>query len=151
MERIEAIVRKNAERFNMLVIGYSITSDTIEAVVYRREKGITISDLEELTRLIQRDLRQIGMADLYNINLSTPGLDRVLKDRIEVDIFEGREARLTYLDGGKETVLEGILRGNEEDVVKFEVEGEVRRIPFKSILKITLLERMFEKRKGGKK
>jgi|UniRef100_A0A7C4XU97 ribosome maturation factor RimP len=151
MERIEAIVRKNAERFNMLVIGYSITSDTIEAVVYRREKGITISDLEELTRLIQRDLRQIGMADLYNINLSTPGLDRVLKDRIEVDIFEGREARLTYLDGGKETVLEGILRGNEEDMVKFEVEGEVRRIPFKSILKITLLERMFEKRKGGKK
>jgi len=151
MERIEAIVRKNAERFNMLVIGYSITSDTIEAVVYRREKGITISDLEELTRLIQRDLRQIGMADLYNINLSTPGLDRVLKDRIEIDIFEGREARLTYLDGGKETVLEGILRGNEEDVVKFEVEGEVRRIPFKSILKITLLERMFEKRKGGKK
>ncbi|MGB9833264.1 MAG: hypothetical protein ACPLPP_07155, partial [Caldisericum exile] len=73
MEKIESIVRKNAERFNMMVIELSITGDTIEAIVYRRTKSVTVGDLEELTREIQRDLKAIGIEGVYDINLSTPG------------------------------------------------------------------------------
>ncbi|BAL81428.1 ribosome maturation factor RimP [Caldisericum exile] len=152
MERIESIVRKNAERFNMMVIELSITADTIEAIVYRRTKGITVGDLEELTREIQRDLKAIGVEGVYDINLSTPGLDRVLKDRAELDIFEGREVRFTYEDEKGQTVTkEGILRGNAGDEVNFEVDGVMLSVPFSKIVRVALFERMFEKRKGGKK
>lgn len=152
MERIDAIVRKNAERFNMMVIELSITSDSIEAVLYRRTKAITVGDLEELTREIQKDLKLMGVEGIYDINLSTPGLDRVLKDRTELDIFEGREVRFTYEDEKGQTVTkEGILKGNVGDSVNFEVEGFVISVPFSKIIRVALFERMFEKRKGGKK
>jgi len=152
MEKIETIVRKNAERFNMMVIELSITGDTIEAVLYRRTKGITVGDLEELTREIQRDLKAIDVEGVYDINLSTPGLDRVLKDRTELDIFEGREVRFTYEDEKGQTITEeGILKGNEGGNVNFEVDSKIVSIPFSKILRVALFERMFEKRKGGKK
>ncbi|MFU2158048.1 MULTISPECIES: ribosome maturation factor RimP [Caldisericum] len=152
MEKIESIVRKNAERFNMMVIELSITGDTIEAIVYRRTKSVTVGDLEELTREIQRDLKAIGIEGVYDINLSTPGLDRVLKDRTELDIFEGREVRFTYEDENGQTVSkEGILRGNTGDNVNFEIDGVKFSVPFSKIIRVALFERMFEKRKGGKK
>jgi len=80
MENIEKIVRKNAERFNMVVIELSVTADNIDAILYRKGKDITIGDFEELTRLVQHDLKLIGLEGVYNVNFSTPGLDRVLKD-----------------------------------------------------------------------
>jgi ribosome maturation factor RimP len=151
MENIEKIVRKNAERFNMVVIEFSITGDNIDAILYRKGKDITVGDFEELTRLVQHDLKLIGLEGVYNVNFSTPGLDRVLKDEKEVDIFEGRDARITYVENGEHTVKEGILRGHNGDNVLFETDSGVISVPFSSVVRIVLFEKMFEKRKGGKK
>ncbi|MBP8612729.1 MAG: hypothetical protein KBI30_01850 [Candidatus Atribacteria bacterium] len=151
MENIEKIVRKNAERFNMVVIELSVTADNIDAILYRKGKDITIGDFEELTRLVQRDLKLIGLEGVYNVNFSTPGLDRVLKDEKEVDIFEGRDVRITYVENGEHIVKEGILRGHNGDNVLFETDSGVISVPFSSVVKIVLFEKMFEKRKGGKK
>jgi len=151
MEKVEEIVRRNAERFNMIVIELSVENGKIEAILYRRTKGITVNDLEELTYLIQKELKPLGLDTVYDINLSTPGLDRVLKDRKELDIFEGRVVRFVYMENGEKITKTGILRGNSNDSVLFEVDSNIISLPFSSIVKVELYEKLFEKRKGGKK
>ncbi|MEF3244506.1 MAG: hypothetical protein K6343_00770 [Caldisericaceae bacterium] len=151
MKNIEEIVKRSAEKFNAVVVELSIENGKIEAVLYRKGKGLTVLDLEELTYLIKHDLKVIGEDENFDINLSTPGLDRVLKDRKEIDIFEGCEVRFYYTEENKKLMKEGILRGSNGDLVLFEVDGETISLPISKIIKIELFERMFEKRRGGKK
>lgn len=151
MKNIEEIVKRSAEKFNAVIVELTIENGKIEAVLYRKRKGLTTGDLEEITYLIQHELKVIGEDTNFDINLSTPGLDRILKDRKEIDIFEGCEVRFYYTEENKKLMKEGILRGSNGDLVLFEVNGETISLPISKIVKIELFERMFEKRRGGKK
>ncbi len=151
MKNIEEIVKRSAEKFNAVVVELAIENGKIEAVLYRKRNGLTTGDLEEITYLIQHELKVIGEDTNFDINLSTPGLDRVLKDRKEIDIFEGCEVRFYYAEENKKLMKEGILRGSNGDLALFEVNGETISLPISKIIKIELFERMFEKRRGGKK
>lgn len=151
MERIKEIVKKDAELFGAILVEFSIHGDNIDAVLYRKNSEISIYDLENITQQIRKDLEIVGLAETYNVNLFSPGLDRVLKGREELDIFEGRSVRFVYNHEGKIFAENGILRGLQGDLVLFETEKGIKTIPFTDLQKVSLFEENLFKRKGGKK
>lgn len=151
MERIQEIVKKNAENFGLVLVELRIQGDNIEAVLYRMNGELTTYDLERLTMLIRKDLEVLNIGEQYNINLSSPGLDRILKQREELDIFAGREVQFTYKEEEKTVTKEGILKGNRNNDVIFETESGELSVPFEKLNKVSLFCKDLFKRKGGKK
>lgn len=151
MERIQEIVKKNAENFGLVLVELRIQGDNIEAVLYRMNGELTIYDLERLTMLIRKDLEVLSIGEQYNINLSSPGLDRILKQRGELDIFAGREVQFTYKEEEKIITKEGILKGNRNNDVIFETESGELSVSFEKLNKVSLFCKDLFKRKGGKK
>jgi ribosome maturation factor RimP len=76
----------------------------------------------------------------YNLEISSPGLDRPLFTEAHFERFSGHEAKLKLgvpLEGRKK--LKGVLQGMDGDKVKMEVDGEVLAVPFSTIEKANLV------------
>ncbi len=149
MDRIKKIVGENAERLGLLMLEFSIQGEKIEAVLCRKGGSISIGDLETVSRFVSQDLAKLGLEGAYEINLLSPGLDRVLKSREEMDIFVGKPAKFIYIVDGKVFSDTGLLRGNSRDNVLFETPSGVKEIPFEELTKVSLFVEEFSNRKDG--
>ena len=87
--------------------------------------GITVADCERVTRQLQRVLPVEGI--LYDrLEVSSPGLDRVLKTPADFAKFVGFDAdvRLRVPHAARRK-FSGVLRGFVEGAVQLEVEGVI--------------------------
>ncbi len=147
MERIEEIVKKNAERMGLIPLEVNIRNGEIGAVIFKNGGNLNVEDLEELSRYIQKDLSILGLDGVYGINLYSPGLDRVLKSRFELDLFAGSNVKFSYEKDDKVVTDTGKLIGNVNNQVQFERNGEVINIPFEKLRKVSLFTDEFSKQK----
>lgn len=150
MDRINEIAKRSAERFGLILVECLVLGDRIEAVIYRRGGIVGIKDLENVTREIQSELFSVGLEGAYSIAISSPGLSRVLKTREEIDIFAGNEVKVSFKAGENIIKEEAILEGFSGDNVVFRKNGKKLEVPFDKVVKISLYNRLLEKR-GGKK
>jgi ribosome maturation factor RimP len=100
---------------------------------------ITVEDCEKVTRQLQRVLPVEGVA-YERLEVSSPGLDRVLKKPADFRRFNGAKAELRLrvpLEGRRR--FSGVLRGASEDAVEIEVEGTVHNFPFTNLDKARLV------------
>lgn len=107
--------------------------------VYNPE-GTTIEDCEWISRRIGALLDIEDLIPVsYILEVSSPGLNRKLKNREEYDIFKGRDVKIVTkepIDG--KNVFEGILKGLENDNVILETEEKEEKIPLEKIAKANL-------------
>jgi ribosome maturation factor RimP len=112
----------------------------LRVVADRKEGGITLDECVGLSREISYNL---DVEDLikshYNLEVSSPGLDRPLKGERDYEVFAGRLAKLIIKrdDGGSERLI-GRLKGTMGQDVLLEVDGKVRAISMGSIAKARL-------------
>jgi ribosome maturation factor RimP len=91
-------------------------------VVVDKEGRITIGDCERITRLFNDRLTILEPIEEnnYTLQVTSPGIDRVFKDKKEYNIFKLRDVRIQLIkpiaSGGKTTVR-GKLEGLQDDVV----------------------------------
>lgn len=104
--------------------------------------GIRVGDCQRFSDLLgaRLDLEEDRLPDGYYLEVSSPGLDRVLKRDREFDLFRGRRVQIrTYapVRGRKEFfgTLEGLSEGN---VVVTDEEGNSLRIPRNMIARTKL-------------
>ena len=101
---------------------------------------VSIDECEDVTRWLSDKLDELDIIDRsYNLEVSSPGLDRELIKDSDYVRFAGRAVELkTYkpIDGNKN--FEGILVGKEEDIVKIDLDGEIIEISADMISKINL-------------
>jgi ribosome maturation factor RimP len=150
MDRIKEIVKRSAERFGLILIECLVSHGRIEAVIYRRGGIVGIKDLENVTKEIQSELFSVGLEGAYSIAISSPGLNRILKTREEIDIFAGNEVKVSFKVDENIIKEEAILEGFSGDNVVFRKNGEKLEVPFDRVVKISLYSRLLEKR-GEKK
>ncbi|PIX28336.1 MAG: hypothetical protein COZ65_05270 [Caldiserica bacterium CG_4_8_14_3_um_filter_35_18] len=150
MEKIEEIVKKSAEILGLIILDMRIMGEEMEATLYRRNGRLTVDDLENATRLIKDDLARIGLEEGYSINLYSPGLDRVLKNRSELDIFSGKAVKFSYVLDDVVKTETGMLKGNEGENVAFDTEEGLKLLPFANLRKVALFEGEFKDRKKGR-
>jgi len=117
-------------------------------------RRITVDDCQRMTRQVQRVLEVEGI-DYERLEVSSPGLDRVLKKPAEFRRFSGATAEVRLrvpIDGRRRFV--GIIRGATDAGVDLEVEGALLSIAYvnmdKARLVPELLKRPMESSSGGK-
>ena len=101
---------------------------------------VSIEECEDVTRWLSDILDKEDFIDRsYNLEVSSPGLDRELIKDSDYERFKGRLVEVkTYeqINGSKE--LEGTLLGREEGIVRIEEDGKTLDIPADKISKINL-------------
>ncbi len=147
MDRVEEIVARSARKLGLVLVEFEIKKGNIEAVVYSTKHNVTINELELLTEEIQHELAEVGLDTVYGVNLSSPGLDRILKTDKELDIFQGRLVKVSYFDEDKIVVRKGILEGKNGSDILLNCEEGKQSIPFKKVTSVQLWDKIFEKRR----
>ncbi len=97
--------------------------------------GITLSDCEQVSRQVTGVLDvEDPIQGAYNLEVSSPGLDRPLFTLPQFARYIDNDAKLTLsvkLDGRRK--LSGKITGTGENLVLMEVEGKEYKVPAESI------------------
>lgn len=100
-----------------------------------KEDGVTLDDCEQASHAVS------GVLDVedpipgeYNLEMSSPGLDRPLRRPAHYERYAGALARVVMQKGfqGKRRI-KGRLSGLEDEVVLLDVDGETHRLPLEKI------------------
>jgi len=101
---------------------------------------VSIEECEALNRYLSDRLDETDIIDRsYNLEVSSPGLDRELIKESDFIRFAGRQVELrTYeqINGSKN--FEGTLIGKDGDLVIIKTDNDELRVPFEKISKINL-------------
>ena len=112
----------------------------LDKPVNSESEYVSIEECEDVTRYLSDVLDKEDFIDRsYNLEVSSPGLDRELIKESDYQRFKGRIVEVkTYeqINGSKEH--EGILLGKEDGVVIIDEDGETLDIPAEKISKINL-------------
>jgi ribosome maturation factor RimP len=151
LARIREIAVRVAESYGLL----------IDEVVMRRERGadvlrivldrpgpaatpeesVSIADCERVSQEISTilDVEDL-LPDTYTLEVSSPGLDRPLRDRGDYVRFSGRLAKIVTREPiDRQTAFAGRLRGMDGEDVLFENEGgKLIRLPLAAISRARL-------------
>lgn len=106
-----------------------------------KEGGVTLDDCEAFSRLVDPELDRLDpIAGSYDLQVSSPGVERPLKKESDYQRFSGRPVCIKLFAplAGKK-VYEGILRGLEEENILLETEAEIIRIPLDKVAKANLV------------
>ncbi|MCK6620483.1 MAG: ribosome maturation factor RimP [Calditrichaceae bacterium] len=98
--------------------------------------GITLAEITRLTREINDllDMHDV-IPGFYRLNVSSPGVDRPLRELWEFRKNLGRELRVIFRENEQEKELTGKLLAAEEEQILLQVNDEELRIPIASLIK----------------
>jgi ribosome maturation factor RimP len=105
-----------------------------------KENGITVEDCADISREFGfiLDVRDV-IPYSYTLEVSSPGLNRALKDSKDFMRFKGKKVKIkTKEDLYQRRVFIGHLIDFHDDVASIQVEGEIYDIPFRDIEKANL-------------
>lgn len=120
---IDAVMHKNGN-----VADFSVIID--------KEGGVSTDDCAALHQTLFLKLQTLYNKDI-GLEISSPGLDRVLKYEDEFSFFAGRRVR--WLQKGEADYLTGIIVGMTGRMVVFQTDtGEKREVSVDDILKAKL-------------
>lgn len=90
----------------------------VSLTIASREKDVTIDDCETFHRAVEPRLELRYGRDLLSMEVSTAGLQRVIKDFNEFDVFSGKTIRLYSKEKGSWVV--GVNKGLADNKVVLE-------------------------------
>lgn len=101
----------------------------LEVEIYSKDHNVSLKDCEKVSNVISRILDvEDPIPVMYNLLVSSPGVNRTLKNEREYEIFSGREVEFKVLNYENynldKSENRGILLGIEGDVVKFDLGGK---------------------------
>ena len=101
--------------------------------------GVTLTDCERMTRQLQRVLEVEGV-EYGRLEVSSPGLDRVLRTPADFRRFAGAKAevRLRVPREGRRRFV-GVVRAASDEGVELEVEGALVSFAFSDMDKARLV------------
>ncbi len=106
-----------------------------------KEGGVTVADCQKVSHLTG-DLIEVEETIItpYSLEVSSPGLDRVLKREKDFLKFKGRKIRLHSLspiDNRRKFI--GILADFKDQTVFLELDGKLLEIPLRQVGKANLV------------
>ncbi len=110
---------------------------TLRIFIDKPETGVTIDDCADVSRQVSALLDvEDPIADKYNLEVSSPGMDRPLFTLAQFSRYIGQEVvvhlRIPMLNRRK---WQGKLVDVQNDMISLEVDGEVQQFAFGNIQK----------------
>lgn len=100
-----------------------------------KEGGLQVGDCQKVSREIDTLLDvESGIRDRYDLEVSSPGLDRPLVKEADFSKFAGKKISLktkTPIDGRQN--YKGLLHGIEERRIRMTIDGKEYQIPFEQV------------------
>ena len=126
IEKITPLIENTAMRFGLVPVEIEFVKENhrwfLRIFLYSRERDITLDDCENVTRSIEDFLDEL-IPVIYNLEVSSPGLERKFKSEKEFIIFQGRRISLKLkepLPGETEKIFKGeILDYDVNEGLKF--------------------------------
>jgi len=146
--QVEELLRPIAARLGLETVDLALSGEghrtVLRVVVDRVEGGITV---EECARVSEALSRQLDLYDLfqdpYTLEVSSPGLDRPLRNDADFRRFAGKKAELkTYGPVEGQRHFRGILLGVIGEAVVLQVDGRQVQLPKSQIAQARLLVEM---------
>lgn len=140
MDLIEPVLI--AEGLELVDVEYKKEGKTwVLRIFIDKEGGITVEDCQKVSHLTG-DLIDVEetITTPYNLEVSSPGLDRVLKREKDFLKFKGRQIRLNSLfpiDNRRK--FTGILKDFKDQTVILEFDGKLLEIPLRQVGKANLV------------
>ena len=109
-------------------------------LVIDKQEGVSLDDCAAVSREIGQLLDIEDFIDqAYNLEVSSPGLNRPLKSMADFQRFTGRKAKIKTIEpiGGEHVFVGRILQASEETIL-FEVDRREVTIPFAQVSKARL-------------
>lgn len=128
-QHITGLILPVVEELNLELIRVRITgarTKTLQIMAERPDGTMTAEDCAKLSRALSPVFEEKDpIEDNYNLEISSPGIDRPLTREKDFVNWEGYEARLELdrmIEGRKK--FRGILAGYDKGHVAFDIEGE---------------------------
>ena len=106
-----------------------------------KEGGVTIEDCRITSRAIEEVLDEKDIIEpAYMLEVSSPGLDRVLKKDKDFERFNGHVVDVKlYTPINKQKMIQGeLVSKTEETLTLCDVDGETIEIPMKNVVVVRL-------------
>lgn len=136
---MQPIMEENA--FELVDVEFVKEGTTFYLRIYvDKEGGITIDDCQLTSRSIEKVLDEKDLIDIpYILEVSSPGLDRVLKKDKDFEKFQGAMVDIKlYEPINKKKHLTAKLLGKTDTYLSIEDEGNERQIALKNIAIVRL-------------
>jgi len=116
-------------------VGRSRGISKVSVVIYSN-RGVTLKNCEDISRLIYPSLEVMEEIPDLTLEVSSPGIDRVLKDDREYEIFNGRGLQIIIKETNE--VVQGILINADNDYISLKNGDIIKRYRKDSIRKARL-------------
>jgi ribosome maturation factor RimP len=135
LDQVKPILDGMGFRLVELRLGRSKRQSYLSVVVYRPE-GVGIDECAAISRNLLPRLELLDWLPGLRLEVSSPGLDRVLKSNEEFGIFKGRGLKV-WKDGAEDWI-DGINEGLSGGMLRLNRSGVVLEIPLAQIRKAKL-------------
>ena len=128
-EAVEAIVQEIVQDSDLEVVDveYVKERDWYLRIYLDKEGGIEIDDCQRISEALEQILDEKDLLkDAYILEVSSPGLDRVLKKARDFEREQGKDVEVTFyapVDGKKTWV--GTLTGYDREKNAIVLDGEI--------------------------
>ncbi|MDX1529528.1 MAG: ribosome maturation factor RimP [Gammaproteobacteria bacterium] len=136
--RLNGLIKPAVEALGYELVGVEYRRGRKRAllrVYIDKSDGITLDDCERASHQVSGVLDvEDPIVEQYDLEVSSPGLDRPLFEPEHFERFAGHRVRMRMsppVDGRRK--LSGVLLGIEGDQVRVDEEGNERRIPLESV------------------
>lgn len=140
-EIVEKTIKPIAEKFGQEVVDTVVTSNSkgmLVRVTVGSKKGPMVSDLasiaKEFRKLCEASENRI-LPDDYQLEVSSPGIDRELKSFKDYYWNEGRLLKILLKGGDKNINIEGVLFKAFEEKIVILIDDEEKEIRKEDIIK----------------
>ena len=136
-QQLEDIITPLLDGMGLSIVEISIgrhRGDMKVNLVLYKDGGISLENLTAAQKVLRPRLELEYDRENLSMEISSPGLSRVIKSPREYLIFKGRDFRL-LLD---EEWIEGSLQESKDDTITLKMEKEIIDIPISRIRKAKL-------------
>ncbi len=143
-EQISALASESIQYPEVFLVDIEIKGDSRNPLVWvylESEKGgINLDECAEISRKLQFliEAHEIFKGN-FTLNVSSPGLDRPLKDLRQYKINRNRHARIRVKSDEKAKTIEGIIKEVSDSEVTLETKNENVVLPFDKIIETKII------------
>lgn len=106
LEKLIPLVENTAMRFNVIPVEIDFSRENhkwfLRIFIYSKERNITLDDCENISRSLSDFLDEL-IPFKFNLEISSPGVERKLKSENEYLIFQGKDIYIKLKNGIDET------------------------------------------------
>ena len=143
-QQLNSLIEKELDGLGFELVRLDISSGgrkkIIRLFVDREDGGVSIDDCVRLAKALGLVLEAEDIfTSPYNLEVSSPGINRPLSKPAHFKRFEGREVRVEYSGGEKGKVMViGVLKAVDEESIIVDDGGNETTVEFRNILKAQL-------------